>query len=526
MTTSPTDRDDRILEVALRSAWAGDSPDLADRLAAAPGAMRAAAAQRAAAAADRHPTGRAWLRAAVVVLGLGAVGFAVATSVAAPREPQPAHSGMQDPLPQDPPPEEAEAPDRPAWQELAPQNRAELARHVARVASVRLQAMRHFHPDPSGTTVSFYPVEGVTLDLAPRDRDALLAAIRESFGFDAVEDDLGDDLRIDMLLTAIQNQHGEAATIRSIQSVTRVELQLVDGASLVASLYLDKGRAILSWNELGNIPVPPATAGLAQLVARLEARAAQRWAAVSTPQALAALPATVRELRCRGIAAEAVAESLARLPQLRRLHLLDTAATPALLDAIDDCAELRELTLAAPYSDSEWAQRTPRSALALGPLRALRHLRTLSLTYWDLAPGELAALPGLRQLSLTRCGLEAPGLALLGGLPLDTISLRNCPTLDAAQANQLARFGAARSIEWEHFDADAGVAAIRALRTLPQLRHAVIDVPREVPDLTDELGKLQQLEVLDTSRIPLTDRQRRGLAKALQPTRVLPPIGN
>ena len=457
---APTSRDDRQLQQALRAELAGNGPDLAARLAAAPRAAREAARVRVDQLRPRRRPSPMWRHAAVVLLGVGAVTYPLLVEQP---DSTPAHeNALDDTNHQDPSPRRVEPSRR-----FETKRWPEMLRRLDAVRGIGVQLSRSRH-EPNSSRSWITPVPGVRVSLDDDARQAILTAVRQSTRNDG--------------------------RIRVFDTLGTLEFDLGDGTRFdVAAFPGDEGITVLVFDNAGQIQVPSTTGGLDRVFATLDERATRIWAEVQTADALAATPATLRELTCHGLNEPLVAAALRRLPNLSRLHLHSAFVSPELVRAVSQLEQLEVLTLRAPPVEE------PREEIVdLATLTAAPRLRRLELANQQVDPRHLVQLAHLRDLALEHCLVDAPGFSLLAALPVTRLSLRHSLPRDAEQVRSLALLANLRELDLASRQVDETLAAVEALAKLPQLRRVTLDAPRESLIL-DALCELRQLERLDVS---------------------------
>jgi len=245
------------------------------------------------------------------------------------------------------------------------------------------------------------------------------------------------DWLLDEVLGGV-TMHGERPAQRRSRSTAQ---RWLAAAVVILAAGAAVGTALLRRDEAANTAQQPQGEG------------AIEWHEAHGPAALAAVPATVRNLRCFDFDDAAVA-GLVKFPLLERLDLSGTdvneqgySVTSPITDTgvaeLGVLVNLRWLSLAS-------CQKMKGTGLAT--LENLPKLEHLDLTFTCIespAVERLARLPSLRELSLSYCmAFHGRSLAAIARLPgLRRLDLQGCKTLSATDVLPLANLRELRHLD-------------------------------------------------------------------------------
>lgn len=497
MTTPPTHRteaddgiDSATLERALRLAHAGQGPDLSTVLARSSASERGAALAKAEAAVapPASPRYRSWAAAALMLLGIGVVAFALkSTPKSATR--------LATPPPQDP----AET------VEVFADSWLELLQLLCTTREVKVHAQAYHHHN--ATSLRRIDIAGLSRAIEPaRLQDWVAGAVAQGRGF-RPEDlaAMGEDDAAEVAQAVAEF----GKTIRQLDHVAHLELS-VAGGTLATRFISDGTFAILSWDGLGSLWMPVEAGGMDELLATLDRARREICVIAASPTDLANAPAGLRQLVCAGDANAALADHLGRFTELTHLRV-EGAFDGEILAAAGAMQTLEDLA---------WIGTEPAD-FPLDVLHECRRLRSLRLESFALEPSTLTVFDQLRTLHLLDCRLRGPGMAVLATLPLDQLELA-AHGLEARDVAAFARMRGVRRLAWTQGQPEVARAGVRAIAAAGAVRRLELVVPPDV-ELPELLRGLATLRVLDVSKIPDRPERIDALRAALPGVRLILP---
>jgi Leucine-rich repeat (LRR) protein len=125
---------------------------------------------------------------------------------------------------------------------------------------------------------------------------------------------------------------------------------------------------------------------------------------------------------------------------------------------------------------------------------------TGGLQVTDLGLSKLATLKNLRRLTLSGARLTPAGLKVLQGLPLERLSLWNCPALDDAAAEVLGSIPTLASLDVSY--TTIGDRGLQRLAQLPNLKALYLTETKVTPEALDAFKKQNPNTFVSWARRP------------------------
>jgi len=230
-------------------------------------------------------------------------------------------------------------------------------------------------------------------------------------------------------------------------------------------------------------------------------------------------------------------ESLPALTELEELYLGGNMITGINLNFLKLLPKLRKLSLRGVQRRNAGACWTPRvTDLDLDTISLLSGLEELDLGVGiglgrggkpaapgggncrltgglqvsDLGVAKLGRLKKLKQLNISGARLTPTGLKALAGLPLERLSLWNCPALDDAAADVLAEIPSLTTVDLSL--TSIGDKGLQTLGRLPNLRFLYLSETKVTPQAVEAFQKSRSKTFVSwAERVPARGAPLQGM---------------